>query len=128
MKTKIVMFLKTTQKATAALVGASGVLASMTFLPEPWGHYVAMASVVLTWLATYFLPYVTEAVESFPDSEPLEGEIIEPTTDEIPSVSDDTQGIPVIEGEAHPEWKPPFTGALRVEDVLRRLTTERASV
>lgn len=135
MKHKILNFLKETQKATAALLGAASVLGTATFLPAPWGHYVALATVVLTWLATYCLPYVSKAVESFPDDEsasgpePLTGEIIEPATAEIPvAVSIDTAGIPVIEGPSDPNWSPPFTGALRVEDVLARLTAERVIV
>lgn len=153
-KSTITGFLTRTQKATAALAGAAAAVSAATFIPAPWGGYAAMAGVVLTWVLAYVFPFVQEAVEAFPDdvvstggsienledfdqtsdveepspaksAEPLVGEIIEPETDEIPIVvEDDTAGIPVIDGEPTLPFVPPFTGAIRVSDVLARLAAE----
>ena len=140
MKRKILNFLRTTQKATAAVAGGVSILASATFLPSPWNYYLGVAGLVLTWLLTYFFPYVEKTVsefsEDFPASEPaddlgkpIEGTIIEPPTDEfaaIPPVPN-TVGIPVIEGHVVnpiPEHRKPFTGALSVDEILARLRTE----
>lgn len=132
MKRTILDFLARTQKATAAVAGGVSILASATFLPAPWGLYAASAGLVLTWLLTYFFPYVEKAVEEFPfgtmpvESAPIEGEIIEPETDEIPAQQNEpTRGIPVIEGE-RAEFVPPFTGAVSVQQVLERLAAEKS--
>lgn len=143
-KSKIADFLTRTQKATAALAGAAAAVSAATFVPAPWGGYAAMAGIVLTWVLTYVFPFVSEAVEAFPDDElvpekledfdrtsseagePLEGEIIEPETDVIPvQAADDTAGIPVIEGDfPTAPFVPPFTGAIRLDDILARLAAE----
>lgn len=154
-KSKIVDFLTRTQKATAALAGAAAAVSAATFVPAPYGGYAAMAGVILTWVLTYVFPFVEEAVEAFPvdavssvaledfeqtsgdvdhspakSAEPLEGEIIEPDTEEIPVVSaDDTNGIPVIEGDfPTAPFVPPFTGAIRLDDILERLAAEGNTV
>lgn len=128
MKTKILTFLKGTQKATGALLGAAGVLGSMTFLAEPYGRYVAIASVVLTWVATYFLPYVSKTVETFPDEIVHEGEIVEPETVEIPVQYVDTVGIPLIEQKPEPDTAPVDYSGMTVDEIIARLDAERATV
>jgi hypothetical protein len=148
-KAKILDWLKRTQKATGALAGAVGVLASATFLPEPWGGYVAIAGVVLTWLLTYFLPYVQKAVEGFPDelpelpeSEPEPGDdtptafvghvlgAVSTDTVEIekitlPPAPATTVGIPVVEVDDARQLDDP---AVTVDEILDRLVAERATV
>jgi hypothetical protein len=146
LQTKILDFVKRTQKALGALAGATGVLASATFLPAPWGSYVAIAGVILTWALTYLLPYVQKAVEGFPEDQPVDqlddapepvqetpvtpvapvtGVIVEPPTVEYAAVTVDTPeptiGIPVIEGDDASDIP---TGRLSVDAILSRLTAE----
>lgn len=140
MKTKIADFLVRTQKATAALLAATTAVASATFLPAPWAAYAAGASLGLTWLLTYVFPYVQKAVEvgdaghsalevssgnevQVVEDAPVEGEVIEPETVDIPAQhAEPTVSIPVVDGEQ--TFVPPFTGAVRVEDILKRLDAE----
>lgn len=149
MKTKILDFLKRTQKATGALVGALAVLSSATFLPAPYSTYASVASVIVTWVVTYFLPYVEQAVQGFPDDQlvdqlddapvtdevpvtrvaPVTGEIVEPPTVEYaaitPDMLDPTAGIPVVEGDVAEGFIP--EGRLSVDDILSRLDAEEGS-
>lgn len=121
MKAKIIEFVRRTQKATAALAGAVGVLTSATFLPAPWGQYAAIASVFLTWGLTYFFPYVEKTVQDFPfdqadwipapeleiaDKTPTAfvGHLLAPSTDTVeieavtlPPAPATTIGIPLVE-------------------------------
>lgn len=138
-KTKILDFLKRTQKATGALVGALSVLGAATFLPAAVATYVGLGCVIGTWLLAYVFPYVQKAVETFPledvadefgvelddDPEPIEGEIIEPITEEIPIPRSDTTGIPVVEGESAPDYRP---AGPTVEEIITRLRSEGTTV
>lgn len=151
MKTKIVGFLRSTQKATAALLGAATAVASATFIPEPYNHYASVAVVVLTWLATYLVPYLTKAVDEWPDDEldwgpemsdeewnalladlvaapespvepVLEGDLLDPYPSTVEiPVIAHTAGIPVIEGEGAE------VEGLTVDELINRLASEDAN-
>jgi hypothetical protein len=153
----ILSFIVRTQKATAAALMGATALASATFIPAPYSLWAASAVVVLTWLVTYVVPFVAKAVEAFPeeqikignldedrtasqtaDPEPadlgpepepevLTGEIIEPESDVIEIPVTPTVGIPVFDQPSTAPFVPPFTGAIRVEDVLARLAEERTA-
>lgn len=141
-------FLKTTLKAWSALFGALSVLASATFIPEPYNAYVALAFAVATWATTYVVPYVQKAAEVVPDDfdwdslteadwaavgdswaddpeiehvvQAFEPDaIIEPETVEMAVVPPvDTDGIPVIE---HENLSPEPNS---VEGIIQRLIDE----
>lgn len=128
MKTKILTWLQTTQKATGAMLMGATTLATATFIPAPYNLWAASAVVLLTWVVTYALPFVQTLVQTFPEdavqpSEPApepvaEGEVTEPPTEEIPVVTLDTVGIPVVEGDD-------ARHVLTVDDVLARLAAEQ---
>lgn len=135
MKSKVLSFLARTLKATTAMVGAATAVASASFVPEPYDKWAAGAVIVLTWIATYFVPYVTKLVESTPDDwwpeedhQPtapvptvVEPDMIEdpfPETSPITAIDIDTAGIHVIEGA---DARPVGT---RVDDILDRLRAE----
>lgn len=130
LKNKILRWLTSTQKATAGALGAATAVASATFIPQPYNGWAALAVVVLTWVVTYVLPFVEQAVESFPEDvvqpsespvEPVaEGEVVEPPTEEIPVVHLDTVGIGVVEGQDGRH-------VLTVDDVLARLAAEQGT-
>src|SRR4051794_38473496 len=107
MLVKIKDFAVRTQKATAAMLAAATAVSAATWLPlpDPWRAYVAAAVVILTWVVPYAVPFVQKVAETFRDEEVadvFEGDIIDPQTEEIPAVSGETAGIPVIEGESTP--------------------------
>lgn len=137
MKQKVLTFLKTTLKATSTLLSAATAVSAATFVPEPWNGYAAAAVVVLSWVVTYFVPFLTQTVETFPEEvwpdeagEPVvhneileaEGEIVEPLTVEMEALPPvDTVGIPVIEGETAESYDP---GGPTVEEIINRLIAE----
>lgn len=149
MKKKILTFLKTTQKATAALAGAVGVLSAATFLPDPYGHYVAIAGVFLTWALTYFFPYVEKTVESFPvgeadwpeldlrawekeiNEQAVQGDVLPPReTPAYGAVRTDTSEMPAIRPLVEDTQGieviegPDAREGLTVDDIIYRLTND----
>lgn len=126
MKTKILNWIKTTQKATAAALGAASMLAAASFVPEPYKGWAAGAVIILTWVVTYAVPFVTQMVETapIPDVAPVTGEVIEPETTEIPIVVPDTNGIPVVEGAD--SGTRPYPGPT-VDQILNRLAAEQSA-
>lgn len=138
MKAKVLGFLKGTLKASTALLGAASAVSAATFVPAPYNQYAALAVVVLTWVVTYFVPFLQETVETFPEDAAdelvrlaeedglYELEDVLPTTMlgavttdtvEIPKVSMPpapaaTVGIPLVEAETS------------VDEILDRLREE----
>jgi hypothetical protein len=153
MLAKITLFLRRTQKATAALVGALSVFASATFIDGPVAAYVSLACVVGTWLLTYVFPYVLETLETVEEwpgitddfdwsqinvpvtsepvssepvrSEPVSGELLGPErTDTVELHALSETTVGIPVIEGEDSGVRPYPGPT-VEDILNRIAAER---